>query len=49
VPPLSVEIPVMPVARSPFDVSSDGRLRLDHTISKGVPLVVVKNWTAALR
>jgi eukaryotic-like serine/threonine-protein kinase len=49
VPRVSVEIPVMPVARSPFDVSADGRLLLlERTISKGVPLAVVKNWTAAL-
>jgi hypothetical protein len=48
-PRVSVEIPVMPVARSPFDVSADGRLLLlERTISKGVPLAVVKNWTAAL-
>jgi len=44
-PRVAIEIPVMPVARSPFDVSADGRLLLlERTISKGVPLAVVKNW-----
>lgn len=48
-PRVAVQIPVMPVARSPFDVAADGRLLLlERTISKGVPLAVVKNWTAAL-
>jgi Tol biopolymer transport system component len=49
VPRVAVEIPVMPVARSPFDVAADGRLLLlERTINKGIPLAVVKNWTAAL-
>jgi Tol biopolymer transport system component len=49
VPRVSAQIPVMPVARSPFDVSADGRLLLlERTISKGVPLAVVKDWTAGL-
>ena len=44
----ALEIPVMPVARSPFDVSADGRLLLlERTINKGVPLAVVKNWIGA--
>jgi eukaryotic-like serine/threonine-protein kinase len=48
-PRVSVEIPVMPVARSPFDVSADGRLLLlERTINKGAPLAVVKNWIAAV-
>jgi eukaryotic-like serine/threonine-protein kinase len=48
-PRVFAEVPVMPVARSPFDVSADGRLLLlERTISRGVPLAVVKNWTAAL-
>jgi eukaryotic-like serine/threonine-protein kinase len=50
VPRVAVEIPVMPVARSPFDVSADGRLLLlERTISKGVPLAVVKNWQEELK
>ena len=38
-------IPVMSVARSPFDVSADGRvLVLERTINRSVPLAVVTNW-----
>jgi Tol biopolymer transport system component len=49
-PHVAVEIPVMPVARSPFDVSADGRLLLlERTISRGVPLAVVKNWREELK
>ena len=47
-PRVAVEIPVMSVARSPFDVAADGRLLLlERTINKGVPLAVVKNWVPA--
>jgi eukaryotic-like serine/threonine-protein kinase len=43
------EIPVMPVARSPFDVTRDNRvLLLERTISHSVPLVVEMNWLARL-
>jgi hypothetical protein len=49
VPRVSAEISVMPVARSPFDVSADGRLLLlERTINKGVPLAVVTNWLVAM-
>jgi Tol biopolymer transport system component len=38
------QIPVMPVARAPFDVSSDGRvLVLERTINRGAPLALVTN------
>jgi Tol biopolymer transport system component len=48
-PQVSVRIPVMPVSRSPFDVTADGRLLLlERTINQGAPLAVVKNWIAAL-
>ena len=47
-PRVLLEIPVMSVARSPFDVAADGRLvLLERTINKGVPLAVVKNWIGA--
>jgi serine/threonine-protein kinase len=47
VPRVFAEVPVMPVARSPFDVAADGRvLLLERTISQGVPLAVVTNWRA---
>jgi hypothetical protein len=39
----------MPVARSPFDVSADGRLLLlERTVNQGVPLAVVTNWRAVM-
>jgi serine/threonine-protein kinase len=48
-PRLFAELPVMPVARSPFDATADQRLLLlERTISHGVPLAVVANWTALL-
>ena len=49
VPRVFAEIPVMPVARSPFDVSADGRLLLlERTINQGAPLAVVTNWRAVV-
>jgi Tol biopolymer transport system component len=43
------QIPVMPVARAPFDVAADGRvLVLERTINRGVPLAVVTNWRRIL-
>lgn len=44
-PRVFTEIPVMPVARSPFDVAADGRLMvLERTITQGAPLVLEANW-----
>ena len=44
-PRVFAEIPVMSVARSPFDVSGDGRiLLLERTINQAVPLAVITNW-----
>jgi Tol biopolymer transport system component len=49
VPRVYAEIPVMPGARSPFDVSADGRLLLlERTINQGAPLAVVTNWPAIM-
>jgi eukaryotic-like serine/threonine-protein kinase len=49
VPAVFTEIPVMPVARAPFDTTIDGRiLLLERTITRGVPLAVITNWAAAL-
>jgi Tol biopolymer transport system component/tRNA A-37 threonylcarbamoyl transferase component Bud32 len=48
-PRVYAEIPVMPVARAPFDVTRDNRLLLlERTISHSVPLVVEMNWLARL-
>jgi len=44
-PRLFAEVAVMPVARSPFDVASDGRiLLLERTINQSAPLAVITNW-----
>jgi eukaryotic-like serine/threonine-protein kinase len=44
-PRVFAEIPLMSVSRSPFDVSSDGRiLLLERTINQRVQLAVVTNW-----
>ncbi len=44
-PRMFAEINLMPVARSPFDVSADGRVMLlERTIDQGVPLAVIANW-----
>jgi eukaryotic-like serine/threonine-protein kinase len=48
-PRVFTEIPVMPVARSPFDVTADGRLLvLERTITAGAPLVLVANWRTVM-
>jgi Tol biopolymer transport system component len=48
-PRVFAEIPVMPVARSPFDVATDGRvLMLERTINSAA-LSVVTNWRALVR
>jgi hypothetical protein len=48
-PRVHVEIPVMLVARSPYDATADGRLLvLERTINQAAPLAIVSNWTAAL-
>jgi Tol biopolymer transport system component len=48
-PRVAAEIPLMPVARSPFDVAADGRLLLlERTINQGAPLAIVTNWLAAM-
>jgi Tol biopolymer transport system component len=48
-PRVFAEIPVMPVARSPFDVAADGRLLvLERTITAGAPLVLVVNWRTVM-
>ena len=44
-PRVAAEIPVMPVARSPFDVTDDSRLVvLERTITQDAPLVLVADW-----
>jgi hypothetical protein len=46
-PRMFAEIPVMSVARSPYDVSADGRLLLlERTITRAAPLAVITNWRA---
>lgn len=48
-PQVFTEIPVMPVARSPFDVTANGRLLvLERTITQGSPLVLVANWRVVM-
>lgn len=45
VPRVFADIAVMPVARSPFDVTTDGRvLLLERTVNQAAPLVLVANW-----
>jgi Tol biopolymer transport system component len=46
-PQVFVDIPVMSVARSPFDVTADGRVLLLERTSQGAPLSIVTNWIAA--
>ena len=49
-PTVFAEVPVMPVARSPFDVASDGRLLLlERTINQVAPLAVITNWRTLMR
>jgi hypothetical protein len=47
-PRVFAQIPVMPVARSPFDVTADGRLLLLETTVHSAALSVVANWRAAM-
>jgi Tol biopolymer transport system component len=48
-PRVFAEIPVMPVARSPFDVAADGRvLMLERTINSAA-LSIVTNWRALVK
>jgi Tol biopolymer transport system component len=48
-PQIFAEVPVMPVARSPFDVAADGRiLLLERTINQSAPLAVITNWRTLL-
>jgi serine/threonine protein kinase/Tol biopolymer transport system component len=43
------EIPLMPAARSPFDVADGNRLLvLERTISQRLPLTIVANWRALM-
>ena len=45
VPRVFADIAVMPVARSPFDVTADGRvLLLERTVNHAAPLIMVANW-----
>ena len=48
-PRLFAEIPVMPVARSPFDVSADGRLLLLERTINSAALSVTTNWRALMK
>jgi eukaryotic-like serine/threonine-protein kinase len=47
-PRVFAQIPVMPVARSPFDVTTDGRVLLLERTVNSAALSVVTNWRAAL-
>jgi Tol biopolymer transport system component len=47
-PRVFAQIPVMPVARSPFDVTMDGRVLLLERTVNSAALSVVTNWHAAL-
>ena len=48
-PRVFAEVPVMPVARSPFDLTADGRvLMLERTINSAA-LSIVTNWRALMR
>jgi eukaryotic-like serine/threonine-protein kinase len=48
-PRVFAEIPVMPVARSPFDLTADGRvLMLERTINSAA-LSIVTNWRALMK
>ncbi len=42
-------IPVMPVARSPFDVTADGRVLLLERTIQGAALSLVTNWRALMK
>ncbi len=47
-PRVFAQIPVMPVARSPFDVTADGRVLLLERTVDSAALSVVTNWRAAM-
>lgn len=48
-PRVFADIPVMSVARSPFDITEDGRmLLLERTINQGARLAVITNWRALM-
>jgi len=47
-PVVFARIPVMPVARSPFDVTADGRILLLERTIQGAALSVVTNWRARM-
>ena len=47
-PRVFAEIPVMPVGRSPFDVTADGRVLLLERTIRGAALTVVTNWRAIM-
>jgi Tol biopolymer transport system component len=47
-PRVFAQIPVMPVARSPFDVTADGRVLLLERTVNSAALSVVTNWRAAM-
>jgi Tol biopolymer transport system component len=47
-PGVLAQIPVMPVARSPFDVAADGRVLLLERTVDSAALSVVTNWRVAM-
>jgi Tol biopolymer transport system component len=48
-PRVFADIPVMSVARSPFDITDDGRLLLlERTVNQGARLAVITNWRAIM-
>jgi hypothetical protein len=47
-PRVFAQIPVMPVARSPFDVTADGRVLLLERTVNSAALSIVTNWRAAM-
>jgi hypothetical protein len=48
VPRVFAELPVMPVARGPFDVTADGRLLLLERTVNAAALSVVTNWRSLM-
>ncbi len=48
-PVVFARIPVMPVARSPFDVTADGRVLLLERTIQGAALSLVTNWRALMK
>ena len=47
-PSVFAQIPVMPVARSPFDVTADGRVLLLERTVNSAALSVVTNWRVVM-